>query len=49
MVNINCSEKCIHSINGKCSLAVIDKFTNYIGYHSDCAYFSPTSPQIKRE
>ncbi|MEF9933927.1 MAG: hydroxymyristoyl-ACP dehydratase [Clostridium sp.] len=49
MVNINCSENCIHSISGKCCLNVVDKFSNYIGYNSDCAYFTPhSSPNQKK-
>lgn len=41
MTNINCSEECFYMENGKCSLTFISLSSDFIGYESDCAYFSP--------
>lgn len=46
MMDINCSEKCIHEKDGKCTLNCITTITNLSSPKSGCMYFSPKN-QIK--
>ncbi|WP_123054509.1 hydroxymyristoyl-ACP dehydratase [Clostridium sp. JN-1] len=40
MMNINCSEKCIHEENGKCTLDRIMPLSNVFNNEAKCAYFT---------
>ncbi|AYD39589.1 hydroxymyristoyl-ACP dehydratase [Clostridium fermenticellae] len=40
MMNINCSEKCIHEKNGKCTLDHVMQLSNAFNSESKCAYFT---------
>lgn len=50
MTNINCSENCTYSINGKCSLNSINEPTTLTNLINSCAYFNQKTqkkdPQI---
>ncbi|MEY7999741.1 hydroxymyristoyl-ACP dehydratase [Clostridium sp. Mt-5] len=48
MMDINCSEKCIHERNGKCTLNRINSITNFSSLQTNCMYFSPKD-QIKNK
>ncbi|WP_125152868.1 hydroxymyristoyl-ACP dehydratase [Clostridium rectalis] len=39
MVNINCSENCIYSIDGVCTFETVSNFSNNINPEHNCAYF----------
>ncbi|HBC97371.1 MAG TPA: hydroxymyristoyl-ACP dehydratase [Clostridium sp.] len=41
MMNINCSEKCIHEKNGKCTLNHITSIEDIPSQKTNCMYFSP--------
>ncbi|MCT8976294.1 hydroxymyristoyl-ACP dehydratase [Clostridium sp. CX1] len=41
MMNINCSENCIHEKNGKCNLNHVTPLSSIINTEIDCAYFTP--------
>jgi len=40
MTNINCSENCAYSINGKCNLNYIKEPTTLTNLLNNCIYFS---------
>ncbi|KAA8667248.1 hydroxymyristoyl-ACP dehydratase [Clostridium sp. MT-14] len=46
MMDINCSERCIHEKNGKCTLNHITAITDLSSPKTNCIYFSPKN-QIK--
>ena len=41
MMDINCSESCIHEKNGKCTLDQINSITNLSSLETNCIYFTP--------
>lgn len=41
MMNINCSENCVHQQNGKCILNRISTFSTISSSIYGCAYFKP--------
>ncbi|QXE18727.1 hydroxymyristoyl-ACP dehydratase [Clostridium sp. 001] len=41
MMNINCSESCIHEKNGKCTLDQINAITSLSSLETNCIYFTP--------
>ncbi|MBU5485372.1 hydroxymyristoyl-ACP dehydratase [Clostridium sp. MSJ-11] len=47
MMNINCSENCIHCKNGNCTLNHVSKISNLISNDYSCAYFVKKGPTKK--
>ncbi|WP_246517350.1 hydroxymyristoyl-ACP dehydratase [Clostridium aciditolerans] len=48
MMNINCSEKCIHERNGKCTLNHVTPISSFsTNGEADCAYFILKQPNKK--
>lgn len=41
MMDINCSENCIHEQNGKCTLNQITSISNLSYSETNCMYFIP--------
>ncbi|WP_246615388.1 hydroxymyristoyl-ACP dehydratase [Clostridium thailandense] len=41
MMNINCSERCIHEKNGKCTLNHVTPLSSFSSAEAACAYFIP--------
>jgi hypothetical protein len=41
MTNINCSENCTYSINGKCTLTQPTAFSSALNFDTDCGYYVP--------
>jgi hypothetical protein len=41
MTNINCSESCTYSINGKCTLNQTTALSNSFNLSNCCGYFVP--------
>lgn len=48
MTNINCSTQCVHESNGICMLNQIVLSSNISNAGTDCAYFEPRPPNIKK-
>jgi hypothetical protein len=39
-MDINCTHKCVHQKEGKCTLRELNTFKAYSHHGIDCAYFS---------
>ncbi|EDK35458.1 hypothetical protein [Clostridium kluyveri] len=41
MMDINCSENCVHEKNGKCTLNYVTPITSLSSLETNCIYFTP--------
>lgn len=41
MMDISCSENCIHEENGKCTFNHVTPLSSIFSLEADCAYFTP--------
>lgn len=47
MMDISCSENCIHKENGKCTFNHVTPLSSIFSLEADCAYFTPIQSNKK--
>lgn len=47
MMDISCSENCMHSKNGKCTFNHVTPLSSVFSLEAGCAYFIPKQPTKK--